>query len=144
MYPSSAPNVVINTASILRSLHHEPNPQLALHMKQLLNNLLKLQDFEFGDDDSPAAKTQIAALRAKIPAPVLAHFERMTKRGKKGVALVHHQTCTECYMRVPIGNYHRLMHATDLTLCDSCGCYLHLPEEELATLAPGAEFAAHR
>jgi len=98
-------------------------------MNDLLANLLKLQAFEFNETAEKASEAQIAELKAKIPQPILGHYERLVARGKKGVALVRNQVCTGCHMRLPIGTINTLMQGQDVQLCDSCGRYLCLPAE---------------
>lgn len=94
-------------------------------MKELINNLLKLQTLQF---DETVAKTdgRLAALRAKIPAPILAHFDRLGDRGKKGVAAVRNQVCSGCHVQVPRATVVTLMHGDDIRICESCGRYLYL------------------
>ena len=94
---------------------------------------------EFGETTEKASGTKAADLRALIPQPVLAHYERLMARGKKGVAIVRNQVCSGCHMQVPIGLVNTLLQGTDLQLCDSCGRYLHLAE---ATPSPVAEAPA--
>jgi predicted nucleic acid-binding Zn-ribbon protein len=98
-------------------------------MKDLLQNLLKLQDLEFADVSDSATETAISKLRQKIPRPILEHYDRLTDRGKKGVAAVRHQVCMGCHMRIPMGAVITLMHATDIQTCDNCGRYLYLPSD---------------
>ena len=96
-------------------------------MKELLQNLLKLQDLEFAEVSDSGTETAIAKLRKKIPRPILEHYDRLTDRGKKGVAAVRHQVCMGCHMRIPMGAVITLMHATDIQTCENCGRYLYLP-----------------
>jgi hypothetical protein len=98
-------------------------------MKEIIDNLLKLQTLALTKpaDAQPGAEK----LRAQIPAPVLAHYDRLVARGKKGVAAVRNQICTGCHMQVPLGVTITLMHGDDLQICESCGRYLYL-----AVLAP--------
>ena len=97
-------------------------------MNDLLPNLLKLQALDF---DEPAGKNvdvRKAELRALIPPQILAHYDRLVVRGKKGVAVVRNQVCTGCHMRLPIGTINTLMQGQDIQLCDTCGRYLYLPD----------------
>jgi predicted nucleic acid-binding Zn-ribbon protein len=98
-------------------------------MKELFLNLLKLQELEFGGASDSTVKAGIAALRQKIPTPILEHYVRLTARGKKGVAIVRNQVCTGCHMRIPIGAIITLMHEEDIQVCGNCGRYLVLPPE---------------
>ena len=96
-------------------------------MNELLQNLIKLQSLEFGEIKDKNAEATKAELRAKIPSQILAHYDRLVARGKKGVAIVRDQVCTGCHMRLPIGVIMTLMHEQDIQLCESCGRYLYLP-----------------
>ena len=106
-------------------------------VNELLQNLIKLQSLEFGgidDKKTEAAKTE---LRTKIPSQILAHYDRIVVKGKKGITLVRDQVCTGCHMRVPIGAILSLRHGEDIQLCESCGRYLYLaPETEAVPAAP--------
>ena len=84
----------------------------------------------------------IRELRAKIPEPILAHFDRMIALGRKGVAPVRHGVCSACHIRVSIGTLACLVYPKDLYLCDSCGCYLLLESEEIDSLAESSTPAA--
>lgn len=104
-------------------------------MKSLMQNLLKLQTLEFGETHDPQAAAVVAELRGKIPAPILGHYDRLRARGKKGVAAVNHQVCMGCHMQVPLGVILTLKHGQDIQLCENCGRYLCLPEENPAAQA---------
>lgn len=93
-------------------------------MNSTIQNLLKLQSIEFGDEKG--GEKQIADLRTLIPEPILGHYDRLRVRDKKGVAVVRNQVCTGCHMRLPIGVITTLMQDRDIQLCDSCGRYLYL------------------
>ena len=96
-------------------------------MNEILQILLQLQALQFGGSDAKTTAQQVDALRAKVPPPILGHFDRLIVRGKKGVAVVRNQVCTGCHMRLPIGTVNTLMQGSDIQLCDSCGRYLYLP-----------------
>jgi predicted nucleic acid-binding Zn-ribbon protein len=104
-------------------------------MNELMRILIELQSLEFEETIQPNIEKRIAALRAKIPKPILSHYDRLGDQGKKGLAAVRNQTCTGCHMRVPVAVVFNLKHAEDVCLCDNCGRYLYLPE-------PAAEVAA--
>lgn len=93
-------------------------------MNSTIQNLLKLQSIEFGEEKG--TEKQITELRTIIPEPILGHYDRLRVRDKKGVALVRNQVCTGCHMRLPIGVIATLMQDRDIQLCDSCGRYLYL------------------
>ena len=105
-------------------------------MNSTIQNLLKLQSIEFGDEKG--GEKQIAELRAGIPEPILGHYNRLRARDKKGVAVVRNQVCTGCHMRLPIGVITILMQDRDIQLCDSCGRYLYLEPQAAAPAEPVA------
>ena len=96
-------------------------------MKELLQNLIQLQSLEFGGNEKEKMEAAMAELRAKIPSQILAHYDRLVARGKKGLAAVRGQVCSGCHMQVPLGVVMTLKHGKDIQLCESCGRYLFLP-----------------
>ena len=108
-------------------------------LNELLQNLIKLQSLEFGETDDKNAEATMTGLRAKIPSQILAHYDRIVVKGKKGITMVRDQVCTGCHMRVPIGAIMTLKHGEDIQLCESCGRYLYLaPPTETVPAAPAA------
>jgi predicted nucleic acid-binding Zn-ribbon protein len=99
-------------------------------MKEIMKSLFELQMLEFDTTVRPASEARIVELRALIPAPILAHYDRLADKGKKGVALLRNQTCSGCHMRVPLGVVLDLKHGEDVCLCDNCRRYLYLREED--------------
>ena len=115
-------------------------------MNDLLTNLLKLQTLDFSETSQKDAEAQRAELRARVPQPILGHYDRLIARGKKGVAMVRNQVCAGCHMRLPIGTINTLMQGQDIQLCDTCGRYLVLaepettkPEQPIAKAKPAAK-----
>jgi predicted nucleic acid-binding Zn-ribbon protein len=105
-------------------------------MNTTIKSMIELQTLECNEVASPDAEKRIASLRATIPQPFLAHYDRLMSKGKKGVAALHNQVCTGCHMRVPLATYVDLVADTDVRLCDNCGRYLYLQEVPAATPAP--------
>ena len=105
-------------------------------MQKIMQQLFELQGLEFEQTVPPDQAAHVASLRAAIPQPILAHYDRMRVRGKKGVALVHHQTCSGCHMQVPLGVVLNLKSCDDVRLCETCQRYLYLPADPLAFSAP--------
>jgi predicted nucleic acid-binding Zn-ribbon protein len=110
-------------------------------MKELIQNLLKLQDLEFADLGDSKTDAAISELRQAIPLPIIEHYDRLTDQGKKGVAAVRHQVCMGCHMRIPIGAVITLMHDTDIQVCENCGRYLYLSAEARIELFDAVEAA---
>ncbi len=79
-----------------------------------------------------SSEKRITELRAQIPAPILKHYDRLADRGKKGVALLQHQTCSACHISVPLATVLELSHGNDVRICDSCGRYLYLREDGIS------------
>ena len=97
-------------------------------MKTIIKNLLELQNLERSGTAGTAGKKRMAELRTEIPAPILAHYSRLMVRGKKGVAVIKGQVCSECHVQVPRNTVLILMNGTDIQLCGNCGRYLCLLE----------------
>ena len=97
-------------------------------MKNIIENLLKLQAIEFGGAARTETEKPRIGLRAKIPAQILGHYDRLRARGKMGVAVIKGQTCGECHVQVPRNTVLTLMHGDDIQICENCGRYLCLPE----------------
>lgn len=103
----------------------------------IMEKLMALQSLELrigrGKKERDA---EITALREAIPPPILGHFDRLLARGKEGVAVVRHGTCTACHIRVAIGVLAALAHGDDVQLCGNCGRYLYQPADEQIVPAP--------
>ena len=79
----------------------------------------------------------INSVRAKLPEPILGHYDRQKSRGKLGIAPVRGGVCGACHLKMPVGHVAELRHKQDdLALCDNCGTY-YLPPDEMA-LSPMA------
>ena len=101
-----------------------------------MRQLFELQTYEFDATVQPRTEEIIGALRARIPAPILSHYDRLGAGGKKGVARLAHQTCSGCHLRVPLSVVLDLKRGEDIRCCDNCGRYLYLQEEPAASAAP--------
>jgi predicted nucleic acid-binding Zn-ribbon protein len=74
----------------------------------------------------------ISSLRAKLPEPILGHFDRQKSRGKLGIAPVCGGVCGACHLKIPLGHVAELRHKKDeLALCDNCGTFIYLPSDEM-------------
>ena len=98
-------------------------------MNAVIQTLLKIQALEFSEVPDSNSPAEIQELRTQVPSQILAHYDRLRIRGKKGVALVRNKSCTGCHMQQPIGIITVLMRNEDIQLCDSCGRYLFLPAQ---------------
>lgn len=100
-------------------------------MRKIMEQLLALQKLQF-DARSRTSESQaeMEMLREKVRAPILAHYERLVLRGKKGVAIVRNGVCSECHLPLPSGKLAGLVYTDEVQLCDTCGRYLYLPEDE--------------
>jgi hypothetical protein len=113
-----------------------------MFIKEIMENLFELQKLEFDATIHPDTEDRINTLRAKIPAPILAHYDRLGDQGKKGVAVLRNQTCSGCHMRVPLASVMNVRHAEDVCLCDNCRRYLYLIEDTVPAGEPAAETPA--
>lgn len=89
--------------------------------------LTAIQESHFGNPQRSLA--EIEELRSSVPAPVLAHFDRLLARGKTGVAAARGGACSGCHIKISSGSLARLSDFTSIHLCDTCGRYLYLVPE---------------
>ena len=100
-------------------------------MRKIMEQLLALQTLQFDlPPKSDERRAVMEKIRDQIPSPVLAHYGRLVLRGKKGVAIARNGVCSECHLRIPSGTLAALAYDNDVHLCDNCGRYLYLPEDE--------------
>jgi predicted nucleic acid-binding Zn-ribbon protein len=113
-------------------------------MRKIMDHLFALQKLEFAARArTPAPPVEVEKLRAEVPAPILAHYDRLTARGKKGVALARNGVCSECHLRITGAKLVWLTAGSDVQLCDNCGRYLCLPiEPPVELVAPKPPAAA--
>jgi hypothetical protein len=57
---------------------------VAIFMNELMRILIELQSLEFEETIQPNIEERITMLRAKIPTPILSHYDRLGDQGKKG------------------------------------------------------------
>jgi len=104
-------------------------------MKNPIELLFNLQKIELESDvQPPPDAAEIVRLRQNIPAPILAHYDRMRARDKKGVSTVRNSVCSECHMRLASGVYAALLRKEDILICDTCGRYLFIPQEQVSAV----------
>ncbi len=101
-------------------------------VNQILESLLALQEAEL--NGKTLKEQEVKKFREKVPAQIIAHFDRLLVRGKKGVAIVRNGVCSGCHMQLPTGALATLRHGNDLQLCETCGRYLYLAEEPEAPI----------
>lgn len=100
-------------------------------MTEIIKNLLALQQLQLGGrSQTPTALAEATERRERVPAPILDRFDRFLRRGKKSVATARHGVCSECHLRITSGTLASLAYTTKLHVCDNCGRYLFLPDDE--------------
>jgi len=103
---------------------------------KVIERLFDLQGLEMGPKaESPETRRLAEAIRKELPEQILAHYDRLRARDKKGVALVRHGVCTGCQMKLASGVYAHLLRDEDIAMCDSCARYLLLAPDEAAPAA---------
>jgi predicted nucleic acid-binding Zn-ribbon protein len=108
------------------------------NLQAILDGLLELARLEkqlrqVGKETAQGriVKDAIDSVRAKLPEPILGHFDRQKSRGKLGIAPVLGGFCGACHLKIPLGHIAELRHKQDdLALCDNCGTYIYLPADE--------------
>jgi len=98
-------------------------------MDNLIETLHLLQQQQRRPVAARVGALNVAELRARVPAPVLAHFDRLTAHGRKAVADVHHGVCGACHLRLPQATACNLAQRHELRFCEHCGAYLRFVED---------------
>jgi hypothetical protein len=100
-------------------------------MRKIMEQLLAMQNLQFDPRSrSFESKAQVEKLRENVPAPILVRYDRLVLRGKKGVAIARNGVCSECHLRITGGRLITLVYSDEVQVCDNCGRYLYLPENE--------------
>lgn len=93
-------------------------------MKDTLTILLQLQELEDPSKHKAAPET-VAALKKRLPSPVVAHYDRCRARKRKPVAVVSSTAvCGSCHMRLSRGLLAALQRGDEIQVCENCGTYL--------------------
>jgi len=101
--------------------------------------LQELRSLEAAPGDmSPEHAARAAELRAALPPPVLAHYNRLVVNGTKPFAEVRRGICGGCHLK--LAAWIRQATASDeLHLCEHCGAFLvFVPEEPARPAAVAA------
>jgi len=109
------------------------------NVETILEGLLELVRLDMqlrktGKDTAERRQVEdaINSVRAKLPEPIIGHFDRQKSRGKLGIAPVRGGVCGACHLKMPLGHAAGLRHKQDdLALCDNCGTYIYLPPDEM-------------
>jgi hypothetical protein len=101
-------------------------------MRKIMDHLLALQRIQFAARaGAPALPVEVEKLRAEVPPPILAHYDRLTARGKKGVALARNGVCSECHLRITGANLsgwpRPVIFNSATTVAVTCVCQLSPP-----------------
>lgn len=96
-----------------------------------MEQLLALQTLQFDlPPKTDEGRANMEKIREQIPSPILAHYERLALRGKRGVAIARNGVCGECHLRITTGTLASLADDNEAQLCDNCGRYLYLAKNE--------------
>jgi predicted nucleic acid-binding Zn-ribbon protein len=106
----------------------------------ILKRLRKLAQFD-AELCKLAADTQeyeemrdkIESLRAPLPTSILGHYDGRKAHGKLAIAPVRGGVCGACHLSIPSGRLSDLRRKPgELNVCDNCGVFIFLTEDELA------------
>ena len=82
---------------------------------------------------------KIESQRAPLPTSILFHYDRRKARGKLAVAPVLRGVCGACHLSIPSGRVADLRRKpAELNVCDNCGAFIYLPEDESAARSKSA------
>jgi len=76
---------------------------------------------------------KIESQRAPLPTSILGHYDRRKARGKLAIAPVLRGVCGACHLSIPSGRVADLRRKpAELNVCDHCGAFIYLHENESA------------
>ena len=89
--------------------------------------------------------TEIDSLRALLPTSILSHHDERRARSKVSVAPVARGICRACYLAIPRGTLEEIRRvANELSVCDHCGVFIYLADEDQPAAANAPNGAAAR
>lgn len=92
---------------------------------------------------SGSRTAEIESLRALLPTSILSHHDALRARGKISVAPVTRGVCGACHLSIPRGHLGQLRRvADDLSVCDHCGVFIYLADEDQPAAATVPKSAA--
>jgi predicted nucleic acid-binding Zn-ribbon protein len=109
----------------------------AANMLQSLRKLAQfdaeLRNLSVDTEEQQEVRDKIESLRAPLPTAILGHYDRRKARGKPSIAPVRNGVCGACHLSIPSGRLADLFRKHgELNVCDNCGVFIYLTEEELA------------
>jgi mannitol/fructose-specific phosphotransferase system IIA component (Ntr-type) len=118
-------------------------------MKNVLNQLIQLQELDFALSEGKAAATKmpltqleeaITKIQKKLPEELAERYQRLRKRYPLAVVPLVGGACGPCGMVVPVALVQAVKVGEQLQTCPHCGRFLYLPE----TMAKQAKRTAPR
>jgi predicted nucleic acid-binding Zn-ribbon protein len=94
---------------------------------------------------SASLAAEIESVRATLPTSILNHHDARRARGKVSVAPVTRGICRACHIAIPRSRLAELRRVVDeLNVCDHCGVFIYLGEEDPPVVKAGPRRAATR
>ena len=117
-------------------------------MKNILNQLVQLQELSFARDEQKAANTQaplkqldeaIAELQKKLPEEITERYRRLRLRAPLVVVPVTHGSCSQCGLALPPALVNVVRAGEEVSSCPHCGRFLyHLESPPRRPKKPGS------
>ena len=105
-------------------------------LRQLAQFDAELRKLSRDTDEYREMRDKIESLRAPLPTSILGHYDGRKTRGKLGIAAVRRGVCGACHLSIPSGRLADLRRKPgELNVCDNCGVFIYLPEDEFARRA---------
>jgi mannitol/fructose-specific phosphotransferase system IIA component (Ntr-type)/uncharacterized C2H2 Zn-finger protein len=106
-------------------------------MKNILNQLIQLQELTFAQQEQKASNSKmplaqleksIAEIRAQLPSDVAERYDRLQKRYPLAVVPLAHGNCSRCGLAVPAAVVNAAKAGEELQNCPHCGRFLYYPD----------------
>src|SRR5437016_13614039 len=105
-------------------------------MKNILNQLIQLQELNFALAEQKASNSQmplaqleeaIAEVIKQLPPATAERYRRLQERYPLAVTPLMHSTCSQCGLTVPPAVFKSVRAGEQIQSCRTCGRFLYLP-----------------
>lgn len=112
-------------------LHMNQAAKILKSVRQLAQFDAELRKLSSDTDEYREMQDKIESIRAPLPTSILGHYDGRKARDKLGIAAVRRGICGACHLLIPRGRQADLRRKPwELNVCDNCGVFIYLPEEE--------------
>lgn len=116
------PTQVTNMHDVIAKLLLIQNLDLAVHESGVIHR--RREDMQIKE----RLEKNLSELKAQLRPDIIATYERLHKRYQIAVSPMMNQTCTGCFMKLPVAEANRVKGSKDYINCPSCNRFLYFEE----------------